>query len=341
MDHRIKNRLRREVSGNDSGRILDERFIPLIKERDYLVDENRSLDGDAPKQFIRVYSYEEGGPVRRAQTKSWIPYIAKTGEKWYPHESVTEYMINRFGQELGLVMNELALCRINGQIRFLSRYFLQPTDALIHGAEIFGEHLQDMEFAKEIADDKSSAREFFTFEFLCEALEASFPSDHKTILLDIVRMLVFDGLIGNNDRHFYNWAVVRSVNKKSNREPRLAPLYDSSRAMLWNLSDNSLVTRNAHLQRNSPHAKMERYINEACPRISIEEDKGINHFKLIAYLKAADPEFAPIVDRLSTVDQEHKLLRVLTEEFNPLFCQDRLELITHIIQRRFQYIRDL
>ena len=132
MQHNRGN-LRVEKSINCSGTILNEHTIPLLKENDYII-KVRHLDGDAPKQFIKAYFYEEDSKVRKTSSSSWIPFIAKTAEKWYPHESVIEYMINRIGQVLNINMNEIRLVKVNGQIRFLSEYFLSKNEKLIHGA---------------------------------------------------------------------------------------------------------------------------------------------------------------------------------------------------------------
>ena len=87
----------------------------MLKEGNYnVVDIN--LDGDAPKQFIKAYFHTQGGKVKKSKPASWIAFIAKTAEKWYPHESVIEFMINRIGEELGLKMNGIRLVRANGQI---------------------------------------------------------------------------------------------------------------------------------------------------------------------------------------------------------------------------------
>lgn len=77
---KIQAKLRVEQSQNYSGRILNKHKIPWLKERHYLV-EDYDLDGDAPKQFIRVYQYVRDGKVRKSKPKTWIPYIAKTGAK--------------------------------------------------------------------------------------------------------------------------------------------------------------------------------------------------------------------------------------------------------------------
>ena len=79
--------LRKEKSKFCSGLLKNESRIHILKEKDYYV-KNFELDGDAPKQFIKVYYYMPDSGIRRKNHKSWIPYIAKTAEKWYPHESV-------------------------------------------------------------------------------------------------------------------------------------------------------------------------------------------------------------------------------------------------------------
>src|SRR5689334_16515143 len=131
----MHGKLRVESSENDSGKFLNLFSIPLIKETEYFV-KNYKLDGDAPKQFIKVYEYCPDSGIRKNNPESWVPYIAKTAEKWYPHESVIEFMINRIGQALGLNMNEIRLARVNGQVRFLSKFFRNSSEILIHGAEI-------------------------------------------------------------------------------------------------------------------------------------------------------------------------------------------------------------
>lgn len=202
-----RGNLRVEKSKACSGSLVNEYAISLLKEDEYLV-KNYELDGDAPKQFIKAYFYEEGSTVRKSSSSSWHSYIAKTAEKWYPHESVIEYMINRIGQVLGLNMNDIRLVRANGQIRFLSKYFLKKNDKLIHGAEICGEHLGDQLMAQEIANNKTTSRELFTFEFIKDSIRSVFPESFDNLLVELVKMITFDALVGNNDRHFYNWGVI-------------------------------------------------------------------------------------------------------------------------------------
>lgn len=333
----LKTRLRIEKSLNCSGELFNENQIMPVRNKDYFV-ENFPLDGDAPKQFIRLYYFREDSGVKRVNPKTWIPFIAKTAEKWYPHESVIEYMINRAGETLGIRMNEVLLCRINGQIRFLSRYFLKRDESLIHGAEICGEFLEDMEMAKQIADEKKSARELFTFEFIVEAVKAIFPGNYEAILLELVRMLTFDALVGNNDRHFYNWGII-AHKKKSNQLPRFAPVYDSARGLLWNVSDESIVKWRKMQQSGGMH--LARYINDACPRISVEGNNGIGHFALMEFLKTQKPVYRETIDGLASLDSESAVLKMLEKEFYPFFTVTRREAVSYIIKERFKKVREV
>lgn len=308
-----------------------------MKEKHYIV-ENIPLDGDAPKQFIRLYKFIPDSGIHKKNPKTWIPYIAKTAEKWYPHESVIEYMINCIGQELGLLMNEVALMKINGQIRFLSRFFLKPGETLVHGAEISGEYLDDMKLAEEIANEKTTSRELFTFEFIEKAIGFKFELQSKTLIVELVKMIAFDGLVGNNDRHFYNWGVITNT-KKLNTIPRFAPLYDSARGLLWNNNDDWIVNNLKAMAQDGK--KVAKYIEEACPRISVDGNSGINHFGLIKYLKNYSSPFNVIIKELASIDNERKIIEMLKKDFFGFFIPERCKLIEYIIQERFKRVREI
>ncbi len=321
-----------------SGRLLNITSIPVLREQDYYVLDD-SLDGDAPKKLIKVYRFEAGGTVRRDRPRTWVPYIAKSAQKWYPHESVIEYFINRAGQVLGLPMNEVALLRINGQVRFLSKFFLSKGDMLIHGAEICGDYVGNRELVAEIANDRRRARELLTFSFVREAMHTVFPNHAEDLMNDLVRVLLFDALLGNNDRHFYNWAVIRPVRKKGGA-PRLAPIYDSARGMCWNHPEASVVNWVSLL--DQPNWKQyEKYLTIASPRFSLESDKEVNHFDFINHLCQLEERYLDYTKQLAGTAMEEKVLRLLTTEFSALFSTARSQLMARIIKDRFARIRAL
>lgn len=329
--------LRIEKSINCSGVLLNEYRIPALSEKDYFV-KNFELDGDAPKQFIKAYFHGEANCVKRRSPNSWCSYIAKTAEKWYPVESVTEYMINRIGQVLGLNMNQCRLVKANGQIRFLSRYFRGKDERLVHGAEICGSYLEDLPLAEEIANDKNSARELFTFQFVSAAIKSVYPGYYDLLVRELVKLIVFDAITGNDDRHFYNWGILDSI-KKNKKPPKFAPLYDSARGLLWNWSDSNIATqlRNHY----TGGRKIVNYIQNAVPRISIDGNSAANHFELVSFLKRGDRDFTAIITTLATEEKELAVLKMLEKEFYGLLTRERAEAITLILKERFNQIRRL
>jgi len=331
----LKTKLRIERSENCSGTILNENEILSIKEKHYYV-EPIPLDGDAPKQFIKLYHYHEDSGVKKVNFNTWDSYIAKAAEKWYPHESVIEYMINRIGQVLGLNMNQIALFKINTQIRFLSKYFLSKNEILIHGAEICGSYLNDNALAKEIADNQKESRELFTFEFLTKAIKHSFPDNYNELLNDLVRLITFDAIAGNNDRHFYNWGVITNT-KKDKQTPKLAPIYDSARGLFWNESDDNIKTIKNNLKSNN---RFETYLKNACPRISIEGNSKINHFGLIDYLKNNNEHYKFIIEDIASIENEKLVYNMLNKEFERFFIKERNELILLLLKDRFKKVRE-
>jgi len=52
----------------------------------------------------------------------------------------------------------------------------------------------------------------------------------KTFLKEFVKMLLFDAIVGNNDRHFYNWGLLPTYVTK--KKPIFAPIYDTARGVI-------------------------------------------------------------------------------------------------------------
>jgi hypothetical protein len=102
--------------------------IKCPKKHQYYIVTNVIIPGDAPKDFIKYYHYKNG---RKDRPKTWPSYIAKLGHKHYPVESITEYLLNRIGEVLGLNMAKSELGWFGGQIRFLSKYFISKRRSFI------------------------------------------------------------------------------------------------------------------------------------------------------------------------------------------------------------------
>ena len=290
------------------------------------------MTGDAPKDFLRVYEYRKG--CRRAKPKSWPKFIAKVGHKYYPNESITEHLITRIGQSLGLDIADSRLVHVQGQIRFLSRYFLSGTEYLVHGADIFASYLEDpdQEFVQSIEDENKSP-EFFDYGFVVESVKAMFPGDSTAILRKFHRMIAFDALVGNNDRHFFNWAVI--CNQIGTNPPRFSPIFDTARGLFWNHTEEKMYNL------KNKGAPLRKYCKNSFSKIGSPGGGKANHFTLIESILRHDSSTEEDLNILAGLEAEPvDLIRELFKgEFSKLFSPLRKDWICRLIEYRTQQFR--
>lgn len=211
--------------------------VTVLKRGQYTVKDER-LSGDAPKDFISVYEY---GRCRRSNQRNWIKYIAKIGHKWYPSESITEHLLTRLGQAWGFSIANSKLYIIKDQIRFCSEFFRKNEQELVHGADILSNYLHENDASLiEQIDKNGWSQELLSIQFVRKAIHAVFPREAIGICKSLQDMLLFDAIVGNNDRHFFNWGVLRHL--KDKHVPKFSPIYDTARGLFWNFSDENCLT---------------------------------------------------------------------------------------------------
>lgn len=312
--------------------------IVTLKRHHYHIEDKYSITGDAPKQFIRVYEY--GMESRKSKLKSWPLYIAKTAEKWYPTESIMEHLLNRLGTFWHINMAKSRLIRAGGQIRFLSRYFLKEgIEELAHGAEILAGYFNDKDFIEEI-ERQGKEREFINVQVFNDALRFTFPGNYEEIFKSFVKMLLFDALVGNNDRHFYNYGVIRDLT--SREKPRFSPVYDTARGLFWNVGEKQLVS----LYKNYAQCEqyIQKYTKQSMPKISWEGYSNINHFDMVRLIKES---FIPTVLQLPELREffdANKMAACLTmidQEFSEILSPERLAMIKRCLSVRLETINSI
>lgn len=316
---------------------LSQQGLRVIKQRDYFWVQGVTLTGDAPKGFVRLYEFERDGRVRRNNPETWPLYIAKTGHKWYPIESITEHLLNRLGDVFGIVMAESGLAVINEQLRFLSRYFLNPQkETLVHGAEIFAGYLEDLAFVESV-ESANLSRSFFTLQFVEKAVEKAFPAEKDQIMHDLVKLLLFDAMVGNNDRHFFNWAVVQPFDKA--KPAYFSPVYDTARGLFWNVADDRLQMR----VKNKDVARfVQKYCDSSRPKLGWDNIEDINHFSLIKEI--FDNQFYITQEEVRHLFGEEMLVKMketINKEFGRLLSSVRKMMIDESLNYRYSKIKEI
>ena len=338
MKNKLTNKSFKHISPlsiiNLSGFYPKQGEIEVAKKHCYTIIENISVTGDAPKDIIRYYEF---GKALKKSYKNWSIYIAKLGHKYYPMESITEQLISDIGSSYGFKMANSKICFIGGQIRFFSLYFLDnKNEELFHGADIYAGFLNnDIEFVDEV-EDKKMTQDFFTIEFTKKVIKHSFPNENTLIFNSFMRMLFFDGLVGNNDRHMYNWGVVRDIFGEQN--PYFSQIYDTARGLLWNMTDmkiNDIVK-----DKNSLQNSVKKYCNNSKPKIGIENEKFVNHFKLIDSYKEHYKNDDLIMD-IFDKNMIYKVIKLLNSKYKKLISNNRRLLITEILKYRFDKLKEI
>ena len=316
--------------------LLDLRHIPVIKNCNYFVDESLTVTGDAPKKFIGIYDHKLLRNKHKSNKRNWTRFIAKTGHKWYPVESITELLMNRLGLIFGLTMAKSKIAMIGGQLRFLSQYFLIPSkEELVHGADILAGYLNESTNYVEEVDEQKMTRDLFTLQVIEEAVSSLFLYQKDQILHELVKLILFDAFVGNNDRHFFNWGVVKSIENQF--QPYFSPVYDTARGLFWNYHE-SKVNSILHDINNIDH-HIRKYCKQSRPKIGWEGKNNPNHFQLVEQIflndyfidkDEAKQLFSPIV--------LERMLFEVKQNFRHLLSRNRIILICRCLEYRFNEI---
>lgn len=293
------------------------------------------LPGDAPKEKIMIY---EPGRSKVVNAKTWTPYICKVGHKWYPSESITEHLITRIGQKWGFNMANSKLYYVEEQVRFCSEIFLKKDEELVHGADILSSYLKEKDTNLiETIDRKGWSQELLTFQIVKEAIQEVFPDQAKDIIKGLVKMLLLDAVTGNNDRHFFNWGVIRNI--KKNNEPIFSPIYDTARGLFWNWSFDKIneLLKN----RNQLDNEIEKYSNRAKPKIGWVGHEKLNHFDMVANLFMTSECTFDEACNIFSDENLQKVEKLLKTEFSGLIFDTRKEIIIYYLNNRFKEFKKL
>jgi hypothetical protein len=322
------------VKGRCGTRVTDAE-VPPIKNQ-HLSVADVSVGGDAPKDVLHVYNYKSG-EIRKDKPSTWPVYIAKVGHKVYPSESITEQIMTDVGKTFGFRMADSCLRKVSGQVRFLSRHFLKKNEQLVHGLSIFASYLEDEEFVQSVREERRS-KDVFDFDTIINAIKSVFsryPGACEDICRDYVRMLAYDAITGNNDRHHANWGVIEHV--KGSHPPAFSPIYDSARGLFWNYLNDTL--RKRYSRSHETKAFVTSYIDGATPMTSFSGQGEVNHFDLVTAILRDHDEYEEVLEDHYRPSALSTLREILEDDYSGLLTEPRRELILDCLERRLELYR--
>lgn len=198
----------------------------------------------------------------------------------YKSEFWTEIIASKFGQSLGLKMLDYNIARLGDKIGCLSQNMCEDGFDLIELKRV----LTGFDGTYNPASKEDQSR--YNIDFLYGAL------DDRGLLHtfeQFIRVLIFDAIIGNGDRHQDNWGFIKpsadTISKlpwwKRILNPRMkifvselswavakfAPIYDSGSCLAHELTDEKV----ANMLRNE--LQLKAYINRGKPELRLKDEK--------------------------------------------------------------------
>ena len=246
-------------------------------------------------------------PTKGSRDKQWVVkpaddtsnfgelYLFKESNKRYPAEFWVEIVASEIGKLVGVKTPETYCARMGEKYAALIKFFLkiewdeknnrhERTETLFEGGDIITS-------SNPTFDRKKGERHnIYTVEkiFLNYERGESFK--------EFLKILIFDAIIGNTDRHQDNWGFI--FNNKTNTIV-LAPAYDNSTSLGSELLDEKLSD---YFDENE--VKLIRYINKGKPHLRWSENgedlERINHFQFLDNIYKEKPYISDYVIEMTS-----------------------------------------
>lgn len=253
-------------------------------------------------------------------------YFFKESLDRYPSEFWSEIIASKVGKHLGFNLLDYNIGVLHDTPGCICESMIDRSiEELDHGINLIKESVRGF---------KVSDRPLILFK----DVETSFRN-YKGFIDKFINMLVFDAIIGNQDRHSENWAIIRSLdvsNESFNRKKviqKMIGIYKSfglslknvpfktfflqymNKAELLNIAFSPIYDSGSSLGREIEEFKIQdflnnksksiKYINKGTSEIKWEPNKSkINHFELLKRIHTKYPN--QIKNNISSVIEKYK-----------------------------------
>jgi hypothetical protein len=247
-------------------------------------------------------------------------YFFKESIEKFPSEFWSEIIASKIGKLLGFNILDYNIGIYKNKVGCISESIIDSdNEELIHGVNIL---------KKEIPDFVITDRPIISFHEIEKALQR-----YRGFIFPFIDILIFDCIIGNQDRHSENWAVIRSLdstNLKQNKSRlirymvdmykkyimpvRNAPFkkfYQNSidELSLFDYKFSPIYDSGSSLGREKPESEIapfvsdkntiQRYIEKGLSEIKWEGNKNTRHFELLRLVRSKYKEY--VKNRITTI----------------------------------------
>jgi hypothetical protein len=225
--------------------------------------------------------------------------------------------------------HRLGIC--DGELWFMSQNFRRADEALIHGIEFLGQfHKQG--FAEKLRKRSAEERAFYSIRSVFEGFGKVYADDSEKFIGPFAKMLFLDAIVGCQDRHAKNWGIIRSI--KGTRKDRLAPVFDTARALFWNYPNSEA------LKAISPE-QLRLYVRQSSPPIGDFAGNRANHFALISQILARRTGLRQVLFNMISLTKEKSVRAMIETEFFEHIPKARRQKILACLELRFARLRQI
>ena len=155
--------------------------------------------------------------------------------------------------------------------------------------------------------------------------------------IDWSKIILFDALIGNTDRHQDNWGVLWRTNENGEMVPRFAPAFDNGTALAHEIMEE-------RLDRFASEEAIDRYVRRGRHHMKWHRDdpRQCGHFELVSRLATVRPRVVPGLQAVVQQDFDDVYLRIreLRGLQTPVpLSAARADVICRMIESRVQILR--
>ncbi|MDX1919076.1 MAG: HipA domain-containing protein [Candidatus Caenarcaniphilales bacterium] len=235
-----------------------------------------------------------------------------------------EYIANKLAEGMGLDVPECYIAINNSpeiafRVGVLSKWYLSSQEQEISGRDFLSKNIPN--YREGYIGESENNNRLYTLSNIIEATSHIPESQNHWI-----KLLLFDALIGNTDRHDENWGIIISDGKS-----RFTPIYDNGIALGWREKDDKLAKFN-----------FETFFRKFKYKLRLNEESLLKPADLIGlYEKEKDQmkEFLrqynrdylnswlnrALYDLNSSITEEESRLSPLRAEFICRFLEDRFK----------------
>ena len=253
-------------------------------------------------------------------------------------EHISEHLAYRLGKLVDVQTAKVDIGVYNDRIGSMSYLINEDTEELREGIWfISGRHPQyDPEKMLDIATNEHYALKHL-FEII-DDIEGSLE-EKKSVVKFWIKMLVFDNVIGNSDRHQSNWAYLVPVEDKEKRIIRLrpCPLYDNGSSLCCFVRDDQIqmyIGNDKNRFRSLVGSK-----SKSLFRINPHDDRRPMHLDIVRHLLKEYEITREIVEHFIKTLSHDAILDVIEDYPDQLVCLERKSLITRFLEEKINCLK--